>query len=54
MELTKLNSVLIGVSGEYKYLHWLVYSGANCWLLPSDTSWEVSVAITGELATPLS
>ena len=51
MELAKFNSLLIGVSGDYKYLHWLVYSGATCWLLPRDTSWEVSVAIAGELAT---
>ena len=53
MELAKLNSVLTSVSGDYKYLHWLVNSGANCRLLPSDSSWEVSFAITGELATPV-
>ena len=46
-------SVLIRESGDCKHPHWLVYSGANCWLLPSDTSWEVSVAKTGEFATPV-
>ena len=53
VELAKSNSVLISVLGDYKYLHWLAYSGAKCWLLPSDTNWKVSVAITSELATPV-
>ena len=53
MELAKSNSGLISLSGDYKYLHWLVYSGANCWLLSSDTSWEASVVISDELATPV-
>ena len=52
-ELAKFNSVLIRVAGDYKYLHWLVYYSDKCWLLPSDTSWEVPVAIAGEHATPV-
>ena len=53
MKHAKLNSVLISISGNYKYLHWLVYYGDNCWLLPSNTNWEVSAAINGGIATPV-